>query len=238
MTRDLEGVTASLERELGLAPGFRDDGVGAFGLENRVLAAGDCFVEVLTPLRADSAGQRYLERRGSDGGYMAIFQLSDRSAALSQAAEAETRVVWHLDLDDISGTHLDPRDVTGAIVSLDWADPPESWRWAGPSWQGGSPPGLIPGGITSLVVAVGDPHASARRWAAALGPGAQLDSTVIRLQEAEQLISFVAEEDRAHQGIVSCGIALEGAAGPRDVEIANVTFHLVPARPTTDEETQ
>ena len=34
------------------------------------------------------------------------------------------RVVWQLDLPDISGTHLHPADTRGAIVSLDRADPP------------------------------------------------------------------------------------------------------------------
>ena len=29
----------------------------------------------------------------------------------------------------------DPRDVGGAIVSLDRPLPPASWRWAGPGWE-------------------------------------------------------------------------------------------------------
>ena len=132
VTSDLPGVVNDIRSRLGLGEPYRDPGVVEFGLENRVFSAGDCFIEVLTPIAAGTAGGRYLERRGGDGGYMAIFQLDDRETPRKRAAELGIRVVWKVDLDDISGTHLHPADVTGAIVSLDWADPPESWHWAGP----------------------------------------------------------------------------------------------------------
>ena len=67
---------------------------------------------------------------------MAIFQFADRAGPRERAADLGIRIVWRADLDDIAGTHLHPADIGGAIVSLDWADPPESWRWAGPSWRG------------------------------------------------------------------------------------------------------
>lgn len=229
ITHDLEAVTASLRVELGLGEPFRDEGVGFFGLENRVLPAGDCFVEVLTPLTAESAGARYLARRGADGGYMAIFQLAERDAPRRRAAELGVRVVWQADLDDVSGTHLDPRDVGGAIVSLDWADPPESWHWAGPSWQGGAPSDRAAGGITSLTVAAADPQATAARWAALLGmrelPGAEA-SWRVALEEAGQELAFVPSGD-GQGGIVACGLAL----GTRAIEseIAGVRFAVTPA---------
>ena len=70
---------------------------------------------------------------------MAIFQVPDLAAARRRVAELGVRVVWTADLPDIAGTHLHPGDVPGAIVSLDWADPAQSWRWAGPSWTGRAP---------------------------------------------------------------------------------------------------
>jgi len=235
ITRHLPAVTGRLEAELGLGPGFRDDGVGFFGLENRVLAAGDCFVEVLTPLTEDSAGHRYLERKGADGGYMAIFQFRDREAPRARAAELGIRVVWRADLPDISGTHLDPRDVPGAIVSLDWADPPESWHWAGPEWRGGAPEGAGPGGITALEVAVADPGDAARRWAAVLGPDVRLDGSEIRLPEAGQVLTFVGAADRRDHGIVGCGLVLrrpDGRPPAATTTIGGVRFSMTAA---TDE---
>jgi len=236
ITRDLATVTARLEAELGLAPGYRDEGVGVFGLENRVLPAGDCFIEVLTPLTEDSAGHRYLERRGADGGYMVIFQFREREAPRRRAIELGIRIAWQADLEDISGTHLDPRDVPGAIVSLDWADPPESWRWAGPAWRGSSAlTAAGPGGITSLEVAVPDPAAAGARWAAVLAQ--DFDGSSIHLPEAGQVITFVAGTERRDAGIVGCGLALapgEGMRPPVSTEIAGVRFTVVSATPTEE----
>ena len=251
ITADLAGVTGRLEQELGLLDAYRDEGVGRFGLENRVLAAGDCFVEVLTPLEGDSSGRRYLERRGKDGGYMAIFQFGDRHEPRRRARdELGLNVAWQIDLDDVSTTHLDPREVPGAIVSLDWAAPPDSWRWGGPSWQGGSPPleRRRTGGITSLTVAVADPGTVAARWQSVLGPGARLEApepvgaspevTIVRLPAAGQSIRFVARDaDPATAGIVECGLALgpppqpqpladEPTSGERVAEIGGVRFVL------------
>jgi hypothetical protein len=240
ITRDLPAVTARLQAELGLAVGFKDEGVGHFGLENRVLAIGDCFIEVLTPLTKESAGHRYLARRGADGGYMAIFQFQDRDAPRRRAAELGIRIVWQADLEDISGTHLDPRDVPGAIVSLDWADPPESWHWAGPDWRGSSAVlAARPGGITSLEVAVADPTASASRWADVLGGEAQLRGSQVMLPDARQVISFVDSSPMTGEGIVGCGLTLDLAAGTSatvSTEIGGVRFTVAAPATTPTEE--
>ncbi len=239
ITSDLSGVTRRLETELGLPPGFNDEGVAHFGLENRVLAAGDTFIEVLTPLPGASAGRRYLERRGQDGGYMAIFQILDRAAPRRRASELGVRVVWQADLDDISGTHLDPRDVPGAIVSLDWADPPESWHWAGPAWRGRSAAARA-GGITSLDVAVADPPGTATRWAEVLGPEVRLDGSTVRLPAARQVISFVRSADPSTIGIVGCGLSLspvDGVPSILSTEIGGVRFELQPLTDDLTEET-
>src|SRR5260370_7311967 len=99
---------------------------------------------------------------------MAIFQVPDLAAARRRVADLGVRVVWTADLPDMAGTHLHPRDVPGAIVSLDWAAPTQSWRWAGPSWTGQAP-GHAHGGVTGLTIEVKDPRAAAQRWAAVLG---------------------------------------------------------------------
>jgi len=62
-----------------------------------------------------------------------------RRLAPRRVASLGVRVVWTADLPDIAATHLHPGDVPGAIVSLDWAVPEQSWRWAGPSWTGRVP---------------------------------------------------------------------------------------------------
>jgi hypothetical protein len=240
ITRDLPTVVGRFETVLGVGDGFQDESVGQFGLENRVLAVGDCFIEVLTPVTQESSGHRYLARRGGDGGYMAIFQFRDREAPRRRAVDLGVRIVFQADLDDMSGTHLDPRDVPGAIVSLDWADPPESWRWAGPRWRRGSAgvPAGRRGGITSLEVAVADPAAAAARWAAVLGDDVALDGSSIRLPEADQALRFV-QSSLEREGIIGCGLVLEALAGralPTEVEIGGVRFTVGPLDTTTTEE--
>ena len=134
---ELDPVADRLREELGLGEPFADPNVAEFGIHNAVFALGDTFIEVISPNQPDTAAGRHLERLGGDGGYMLIFQLDDLDAARARAAAEGIRVVWQVDLPDISGTHLHPADIGGAIVSLDRADPPGSWRWGGPDWTGG-----------------------------------------------------------------------------------------------------
>ena len=223
VTRDLPSVAGSLQSALALPDPFIDPGVGEFGLENRVFAAGSDFVEVLTPLRDGTAGGRYLERRGGDAGYMAIFQLADLAGARRRVSDLGVRVVWQADLDDISGTHLHPADIGGAIVSLDSATPPESWHWAGPRWRGGAPDDRVAGGLVSLTVQVADPAGVAGRWASVLGVDA--GSAVLRLADAGQVVEFVplpAGASSRDEGIVGVGLSLPAPA--TSIDVAGVRF--------------
>ena len=222
VTRDLAGVASTLQSALSLPDPFVDPGVGKFGLENRVFAAGSDFVEVLTPIRDGTAGGRYLERRGGDAGYMAIFQLDDLAAARRRVADLGIRIVWQADLADISGTHLHPADVPGAIVSLDRADPPESWHWAGPRWRGGAPADRAEGGVTSLTVQALDPDAMAARWAEVLDLpvlGGTLHLSGAKSRPEGQVIRFVPGDD---EGIVAVGLDLP--IPPVEVDVAGVRF--------------
>jgi hypothetical protein len=178
-----------------------------------VFAAGDTFVEVVAPVQAGTTAGRYLERRGGDGGYMAIFQVPDLAAARRRVAALGVRVVWTADLPDIAGTHLHPGDVPGAIVSLDWAAPEQSWRWAGPAWTGQAPE-HAPGGVTGLTVEVHDPAAAARRWAAVLGIPAAGDGSTVTLESSGQRLRFVPARDGRGEGITEVTIAGLPGAGP------------------------
>ena len=133
---ELEPVERALQDALGLGEPFRDPGVGMFGLRNAVFALGDCFIEVVSPISPTRRPGRYLQRHGGDGGYMVLFDLEDLEGARGRAARDGVRVVWQIDLPDISGTHLHPADMRGAIVSIDRSRPYGTWRWGGPQWTG------------------------------------------------------------------------------------------------------
>jgi hypothetical protein len=162
---DLDPVVARLREELGLGEPFADPGVGEFGLHNAVFAVGDTFVEVISPTQEGTAAARHLERLGGDGGYMVIFQVDDLEGARARVADLGIRVVWQIDLPDISGTHLHPADTRGALISLDRPLPPESWRWGGPGWERRA----TAGGVRGVTISVREPDAVAERWGEVLG---------------------------------------------------------------------
>jgi hypothetical protein len=226
VARDLEPVADELREALGLGEPFRDPGVGDFGLTNVVFAVGDTFLEVVSPVREGTTAGRYLDRRGGDSGYMAIFQYSHRAGLVAARERLDTigvRTVWRTDLPDIAGTHLHPKDVPGAIVSLDWADPTESWRWAGPAWIGGAP-AHAGGGITGITIEAGDPTAAAARWAAVLG--GHCDGAGVPVAGGSQTIAFAAAPPDREAGITQVRIASPRGAARHT--IAGVRFVLSP----------
>jgi hypothetical protein len=203
---ELEPVACALQSALGLGEPFRDPGVAEFGLTNTVFALGDCFLEVISPSQPGTTAGRYLDRHAGDGGYMVIFDLTDLEGARDRVEQAGIRVVWQIDLPDISGTHLHPADMRGAIVSLDCSRPYGTWRWGGPQWTERTGTGAE-GRLAGITVAVADPAAVAARWAQVLGvpvadgPGA----TTLRLDGAD--VRFVAVEEEGGEGLVEIAIA-------------------------------
>jgi len=217
VARDLGPVAARLESDLGLPEPYEDPGIIRFGLRNVVYPVGDTFLEVVSPVRDGTTAGRYLDRRGGDSGYMAIFQFDGfdaLAAARGRLSGLGIRVVWQDDRDDIAGTHLHPRDVPGAIVSLDAATPVESWRWAGPAWTGGAP-AYEAGGITGITVAAVEPDAVAARWAAVLGVEASGRRVVV--DGGRQVIDFTAAGDRSAEGITAVGFDRPGRNGTYEI---------------------
>lgn len=213
---ELEPVETALRDALGLGEPFRDPGVAEFGIVNAVFALGDCFLEVISPAREGTAAGRYLDRHG-DGGYMAIFDLEDLDGARERAQRLGVRVVWRIDLPDISGTHLHPADMRGAIVSLDQSRPWGSWRWGGPEWTGRIGQGA-PGRLTGIAVAVSDPAAVAARWAQVLGVSAQDgDEPLLALDGGEVRFAQDARQEGLSEIAVELPLARRGGRTTFDV---------------------
>ena len=218
----LRPVADELQSQLGLDDGYNDPGVAEFGLENVVFAAGDCFIEIVVPVRDGTTAGRQLSRSGP-GGYMAIFQTSDLTSVRNRVSDLGVRVIWEIELDDIAAMHLHPKDMPGAIVSVDQPNPPASWRWAGPSWTGHN---LVaaPGGLRAITVRVDDPSSAAERWATVLGETARDtdDGCTITLEEGIQHVRFV-PVDGGRPGICAVEVAVAGAS-ERTVDIGGVVF--------------
>jgi Glyoxalase-like domain len=216
--RDLDAVVSELRAALGIEVAFNDPGVGVFGLRNAVLPVDDTFFEVVSPVQADTAAGRYMARRGGDCGYMVMVQSEDSDLDRRRAAELAVRVAWSVDLDDIRGTHLHPRDLGGALLSLDTAVPPSAWRWAGPDWESRRRT-EIAGAIVGVEMQCAERDAVASRWAALLGRPLQDGpdgSRRIALDQGE--LRFVTGPPGA-DGVTVVDVAATGARSCRDAVV-------------------
>jgi hypothetical protein len=211
VSADLEAADTCLRSVLDLGEGFADPGVGAFGLENRVYALGDTFLEVVSPKQPDTTAGRFLEKRGGDGGYMVIVQVDsglDLVTERERLAAASARIVFESALEDIATIHLHPADVGGAILSLDTSLPPESWRWAGPAWQGAPQSGRVLR-LRGGAIGVPRPTATAARWAQVLGLPLPDDSTPEQtLTVGDSNLRFHATDDRSRRGLCEVDLAV------------------------------
>ncbi len=236
--RDLDAVVGDLFAVLGIESAFNDPGVAVFGLRNAVLPIGDTFLEVVSPVEDDTAAGRYMARRGGDCGYMAMVQTEDSDRDRQRAAELGVRIAWSIDLDDIRGTHLHPRDLGGALLSLDAAVPASAWRWAGPEWER-VPRSAAAREIVGVEMQCVDRDAVAQRWAALLGRDVRggadgtlqiaLDRGVLRFAAGAHggdgvTAIDLAVADREH---VIAAAAARGCIRNREIVISGTTIRLM-----------
>ncbi len=167
VARELDAVEADLFAVLGVDDAFRDPSVGKFGLRNIVIPIGDTYLEVVCPREPNTTAGRFIERIGGDGGYMLIVQVEDLAIERQRVEKLGVRIVWGVDNEAASAIHLHPKDVGGAILSLDEMRPPESWLWAGPGWQ--QRKAKLAHTITSAALFSWDPRSLQKRWREVLG---------------------------------------------------------------------
>jgi len=102
--------------------------------------------------------------------------------------------VWEKELPDIRAMHLHPKDIGGAIVSIDQPVPAASWRWGGPWRRQDGRRGEQR--VVAVDVAAASPRAMAARWAQVLGPGAVLSEDPQHLALTEGSLRFVPQGQR------------------------------------------
>ena len=175
VARDLDEVVGQLKSVLGINVCYHDPEVAKFGLRNALMTIGRPqvndgyvqFLEVVSPIQENTAAGRHLDRHG-DSGYMLILQTDDLARDRARLEQLNVRVVWQSTHDDISTVHLHPKDIGGAIVSIDQPTPPKSWRWAGPDWQQHTQKTGAQR-VHTVSIAAQDPNAMSRRWSEVLG---------------------------------------------------------------------
>jgi hypothetical protein len=235
VAEDLAAARADISAVLGIDYAFDDPGLAKYGLRNAVFPIGDTFLEVVSPKESGTTAGRLLEKRGGDGGYMVILQVDDLEQALRLVKDASARIVDQIDQNGAAFTHIHPKDIGGAILSLDRMVPKERWEWGGPHWQSHICTD------TSVKVAgaelqAKDPSRMAARWAQVLGRAATLDAGVWRIRLDDGEIRFTVERDGRGEGLGAFDVvvrdvdAVQAKAAARGLLDANGTVVLAGTR--------
>jgi len=204
---ELAPAVGALAEVLSIRPCHVDPEVGKFGLENTLLAVGTQFLEVVAPIRPGTAAQRFLDRRGGDGGYMVICQstsLEEQARVKERAARQGVRVAFESDRGSWNIMQLHPADMGASFFELDWdqeADPTGNWHPAGgKDWRE-----TVCADVVSAIVAVelqaADPVALANRWAAVAGLPVEQRNGVPTIALANAELRFVEARDGRGDGL-------------------------------------
>lgn len=160
---DFNNAVHDLSTALDVDVIYRDPGVAQFGLQNALFCIGDQFLEIVSPTTDNTTAGRLLEKRGGDGGYMAIYDTDNVDELVARAKQRGVRFVWEGSVPGIRGHHMHPRDTSGTLVSIDETDVPGEWPWAGKNWRARRT-SSVASGILGFEVAVEDPDAARARW--------------------------------------------------------------------------
>ena len=155
---------------MGLEVCFVDKGVAVFGLENSLMPVGSNFIEVVAPIKEDTAAGRYLKRRNGDGGYMVICQCDFHEvqrARKARAAAMNIRVALEHESKTFHVMQLHPADTGGAFFEIDWdaqGAPKGSWEPAGgDGWQRAVHSDVVKE-YRAVELQSSDPRGLAERW--------------------------------------------------------------------------
>ena len=207
VAHDLAVARAEITGVLGLDYAYDDPGVGKYGLKNAVFPVGTTFLEVVSPKAPGTTAARLLEKRGGDGGYMVILQVDDLAEARARVRDVGARIVDQTDNDGAAFTHIHPKDVGGAILSLDHMDPKERWEWGGPVWHDHMRTDVSVA-IVGAELQAEDPSGMANRWSAVLGRSAKPSDGGWRIDLEEGEIRFVPVRDGRGEGLGAFDVAV------------------------------
>lgn len=234
VTDGITTVVDDLRRTFGLEVAYHDPGVKQFGLENAVLPVGSQFIEVVAPVRPDTAGGRYLERRNGEGGYMVITQCDDHGPVKARVDALGIRKVVEHDDGDYSIMQLHPRDTGGSFLEIDVQGGGEAmdgpWMPAGPAWQSAVRTDVVRG-IAAAEIQSPAPAELAERWSAILDLPVKVGNKehwTIRLDNAT--LRFVTATDGRGEGLGGVDLLVaDGIETPGDdiVMVGGVRFRLI-----------
>ena len=171
---------------------YSDPELAVFGLENLIIPFGDTFLELVTPVKENTSAERFLKKRGGDGGYMVIVDSNDLEKQRQRLETVGLNIIWYENRksNGIHGQslHLHPKQVGGAILSIDNMTPPSSWLWAGTEWKKDINQSLV-SNLCGVTVCSPKPDSLLSKWEKALGKKRSTNGTSIDLVGSK--INFV-----------------------------------------------
>ena len=215
VANERDPIVNDLESLFKIQVSFYDPGIKFFGLENAVLPVGDTFLEVVSPIEQETTAGRYLERRGGSGGYMVIIQVEDFESTKKRVEDNNMRVVYESEDPKARAIHLHPKDVGGAILSLDYMVPESSWKWAGESWKSKINNDVVEE-LNGVFIQSKNPENMLQKWEAALGIKGTKEIEGHTINLGSSRVVFVKDEDGRGDGPSAFEIKVKNPQDVRD----------------------
>lgn len=168
MVDDLPQAIDLYGRTLGMTPS-RTGVLPQFGLDNAVLPAGNgTFVELLAPTDGESAGARFLQRRG-EAPYLAIFETREYDRLIPHLRSQGVRITAETEHEGSRSAFVHPSSCNGAFLEIiEVTDPANPWPAAGPDWQSDTNrPGTVQ--LRQIAIIVHDLDAALEHWSTLFG---------------------------------------------------------------------
>src|SRR5258708_28670239 len=165
---------------MGLKVWYREGKGAKYGLENALLPVDPILLEVVAPFQPGTAAERFIDKTGGRGGYMAIFCCDDPDQRGEHAKAMGVRVANVIDHAPYHGVQLHPRDCRAAFIEFNHTDGSDdvlgAYPPAGPDWQKS-----IAEDVTQALIGVEmespEPQALAEHWGKILGIPASKSKT-------------------------------------------------------------
>ncbi len=204
VTDEIESLADQICDLFELKVSFCDPDLINFGLENRMIPVGDTFIEVVSPVQENTAAKRFLKKRNGPSGYMVICDVADIDIEKQRLENSDLKIIWH-ENRNVNGihaqaVHLHPKQIGGAILSLDSMIPKTAWLWAGLNWEDHINKALVEN-LTGVVLQSSYPEKLCASWEVALGKkrSGRVDEFLIELEKSK--IKFIKENDTIEERI-------------------------------------
>ena len=243
VANDLPPVIGDMEAIFGVKLAYQDPHVRQYGLENALFPFGLAFVEVVSPVEAETAAGRFLERSNGVGGYMAIFNCSDPEQRGRHANALGVRTAHTIDHPGFRAVQLHPRDCRAAMIEFDRSDGEEDLRGPYHPAGGSGWTKAISTDVTrrliEIVIESPQPSDIGQHWSRILekpfapnGEGGRIavDMTAIRFAKGEhsrEVLRTLAIEVAGRAGIEQRASKRGYSVTAAGVEFCGVRFQLI-----------